>query len=55
MCDATRINLDVPRYDQSEFIGRLKHFAGITDWRLCFKTDKELDEAKSLLQEYRYW
>ncbi|XP_050733093.1 sideroflexin-2-like isoform X1 [Eriocheir sinensis] len=48
-----RINLDVPRYDQSEFRGRLKHFLGITDWRLCFKGDEELNQAKELLHKYR--
>lgn len=48
-----RINLDVPRYDQSEFRGRLKHFLGVTDWRLCFKGDEELNQAKELLQKYR--
>ncbi|XP_064122965.1 sideroflexin-2-like isoform X2 [Macrobrachium nipponense] len=48
-----RINLDVPRYDQSTFIGRLKHFMEITDWRLCFKSDKVLDDAKELLVKYR--
>nr|XP_045622482.1 sideroflexin-2-like [Procambarus clarkii] len=53
MGDTSRINLDVPRYDQSQFIGRLQHFFGITDWRLCFKSDKELDEVKDLLQRYR--
>ncbi|XP_071540711.1 sideroflexin-2 [Panulirus ornatus] len=50
----SRINLDVPRYDQSKFVGRFQHFLGITDWRLCFKTNKELDEVKDLLQKYRH-
>lgn len=48
-----RINLDVPRYNQSEFSGRLRHFFGITDWRLCFKSDEELNQAKDLLDKYR--
>ncbi|KAG0714616.1 Sideroflexin-2 [Chionoecetes opilio] len=48
-----RINLDAPRYSQAEFGGRLRHFLGITDWRLCFKTDAELNQAKDLLQKYR--
>lgn len=48
-----RINLDAPRYSQSEFSGRLRHFLGITDWRLCFKSDTELNHAKELLQKYR--
>ncbi|XP_047468636.1 sideroflexin-2-like [Penaeus chinensis] len=53
MGDQQRINLDEPRYDQSNFYGRLQHFLGITDWRLCFKTDQELNEAKDLLRKYR--
>lgn len=53
MGDQLRINLDEPRYDQSNFYGRLQHFFGITDWRLCVKTDQELNEAKDLLQKYR--
>lgn len=53
MDDIPRINLDVPRYDQSQLIGRLRHFFGITDWRLCFKTDRELEEVRELLERYR--
>ncbi|KAG7162165.1 sideroflexin-2-like [Homarus americanus] len=53
MGETPRINLDSPQYDQSDFIGRLQHFSGITDWRLCFKSDEELDEAKDLLQKYK--
>lgn len=53
MSEEGRINLDTPRYSQAEFVGRFKHFLAITDWRLCFKSDKELDEAKDLLQKYR--
>lgn len=48
-----RINLEAPRYNQSEFTGRLRHFLGITDWRLCFKSDAELQQAKDILQKYR--
>ena len=51
--EVTRIDLDQSRYDQSTFIGRLKHFAEITDLRLGLKSDRELDDAKDLLSKYR--
>ncbi|KAK7084179.1 Sideroflexin-2 [Halocaridina rubra] len=53
MSERDRINLDASRYDQSTFFGRLRHFMEITDWRLCFKSDKDLDDAKELLTKYR--
>ena len=49
-----RINLDAPRYDQSTFLGRAKHFFTVTDPRNILRTAKELDEAKEFLIKYRY-
>ena len=49
-----RINLDAPRYEQSTFLGRAKHFFTITDPRNILRTAKELDEAKDILIKYRY-
>lgn len=49
-----RINLDAPRYEQSTFLGRAKHFFTITDPRNILRTTKELDEAKDILIKYRY-
>ena len=49
-----RIDLDSPRWDQSTFWGRFKHFAGITNMLLSVKSDKELNEAQSLLNLYRF-
>jgi hypothetical protein len=48
-----RIDLDSPRWDQSTFSGRFKHFAGITNMLLSLKSDKELNEAHDLLRLYR--
>lgn len=52
--EGARINLDAPRYDQSTFLGRAKHFFTVTDPRNILRTAKELDEAKELLIKYRY-
>lgn len=49
-----RINLNAPRYEQSTFLGRAKHFFTITDPRNILRTARQLDEAKELLVKYRY-
>lgn len=49
-----RFDIDKPRWDQSNFIGRLKHFANITDPRAAFVSNKELLGAKKLVELYRY-
>uniref|UniRef100_A0A8C7HTH0 Sidoreflexin n=1 Tax=Oncorhynchus kisutch TaxID=8019 RepID=A0A8C7HTH0_ONCKI len=46
-------DIDVPRWDQSTFMGRLKHFANITDWRTALLPDSRLDEAKALVESCR--
>ncbi|KAK6328458.1 sideroflexin-2 [Coregonus clupeaformis] len=46
-------DIDVPRWDQSTFMGRLKHFANITDWRTALLPDSQLDEAKALVESCR--
>ncbi|XP_046851609.1 sideroflexin-2-like [Xenia sp. Carnegie-2017] len=48
-----RINLDFPRWDQSTFLGRFRHFAEITNMLLSLKSDHQLNEAKNLLELYR--
>ena len=51
---AGRIDIDNPRWNQSTFIGRLKHFAWITDFRNALVPSSRLLESKHLLQMYRY-
>lgn len=46
--------MSAPRYDQSTFLGRAKHFFTITDPRNILRTARELDEAKELLIKYRH-
>uniref|UniRef100_A0A8B9GZJ1 Sideroflexin 2 n=1 Tax=Astyanax mexicanus TaxID=7994 RepID=A0A8B9GZJ1_ASTMX len=48
MADLTGFNIDAPRWDQSTFMGRLKHFFNITDCRTALLPDSKLDEAKAL-------
>jgi len=48
-----RIDIDSPRWDQSTFFGRWKHFAWMTDYRTAIIGTNRLHEAKDLLQQYR--
>ena len=48
-----RVDLDSPRWDQSSFMGRFKHFASITNMLLGLKSEKELNDAQQLLTLYR--
>ena len=52
--EGKRIDLDSPRWNQDTFSGRFQHFASITNMLLSIKTDKDLDDAKTLLNLYRY-
>jgi len=48
-----RLQLNMPRYDQSTFRGRAKHFFNVTDPRNLFVTAAQLDAAKKLVENYR--
>lgn len=48
-----RIDITRPLYDQSTFIGRVRHFAFVTDPRTVFSSEKQLDEAKELVELYK--
>jgi len=47
-----QVDLSVPRWDQSDFWGRFKHFLAITDWRKALHTNAQLDEAKEVVEAY---
>jgi hypothetical protein len=47
------INLTQPRFPQSTFMGRLRHFLDVTDVRTLFVTDEQLKKAKKLIEEYK--
>ncbi|XP_046906703.1 sideroflexin-2 [Hypomesus transpacificus] len=46
-------DMEAPRWDQSTFSGRLRHFFNITDWRTALLPDARLDEAKALVEGCR--
>lgn len=48
-----RLNIDSPRYDQSTFEGRAKHFFSTTNPLNALATDEELEKAKSIVENYR--
>ncbi|KFR00869.1 Sideroflexin-2, partial [Opisthocomus hoazin] len=46
-------DIDAPRWDQSTFAGRLRHFLSITDPRTALVPEEELDRAKALVEGCR--
>ncbi|KAK7500815.1 hypothetical protein BaRGS_00008059 [Batillaria attramentaria] len=48
-----QINIEEPRYDQSTYAGRAKHFFITTNPLNLFTTGRQLDEAKSIVERYR--
>ncbi|KAG7280663.1 hypothetical protein CRUP_023282 [Coryphaenoides rupestris] len=46
-------DIDAPRWDQTTFMGRLKHFFNITDFTTAVLPDSRLDEAKALVESCR--
>ena len=46
-------NIDVPRWDQDHFTGRLKHFWRITNPLLLLKPRREFDDAAKLVEQAR--
>ncbi|CAD1477949.1 unnamed protein product, partial [Heterotrigona itama] len=48
-----KFDIDKPLWDQSTYIGRLKHFAFIADYRMIFVNDQKLREAKQFCDDYK--
>ena len=48
-----RVNIDVPRYDQSTYWGRATHFAVVTNPLNLFATPAALDHSKDIVTRYR--
>lgn len=51
---APRLNLDEPMFDQNVYMGRAKHFIMVTNPLNVLLSNAQLDEAKKLVQLYRY-
>jgi len=48
-----RINIDEPRYDQSTYWGRAKHFFITTNPLNVGKSSEELESARDIVTRYR--
>ncbi|KAI0221184.1 Sideroflexin-2 [Lamellibrachia satsuma] len=48
-----RINIDEPLWDQRTFLGRLKYFFWMTDFRTVVVPTRQLYDAKELIEKYR--
>lgn len=53
MSESKRINLESPRYDQSTFEGRAKHFFITTNPMNVLASDADLENAKTVVEAYR--
>jgi hypothetical protein len=47
------IDLTKPRYDQSTFYGRWRHFVDVTDVRMLLVGEEELNRALTMLRQYQ--
>lgn len=50
---SNEINIDEPRYDQNTYLGRAKHFFVTTNPFNILASNKELEDAKNLVESYR--
>ena len=50
---AARIDVDSPLWDQKTFYGRFRHFAWMTNPLNTMYSTKDLEAAKTLVQQYR--
>ena len=46
-------SLTAPRFDQSTYLGRIRHFQEITDFRTLLTSDEELQSALDLLDKFK--
>ena len=53
MGDDGRVNIDVPRYDQSKYWGRATHMAVITNPLNLFATPAALNHSKDIVTRYK--
>ncbi|KAI9143280.1 Tricarboxylate/iron carrier [Paraphysoderma sedebokerense] len=46
-------DLSKPRYDQSTYLGRFRHFVEVTDPRTLFASESDLEKSKTLIENYK--
>lgn len=49
------VDIDEPRWNQGDFVGRLKHFAFITNPLLLLKSNEELQRTATLVEKARLY
>lgn len=47
------INIQEPRWDQSTFLGRARHFFTVTDPRNLLLSRDQLEASRNIVQNYR--
>ena len=50
---SSSVDLDSPRWDQSTYIGRAKHFFTATNPLNVFATSAELQKAKDIVEQHK--
>jgi len=50
---SVRVNIEEPRFDQSTYWGRAKHFFTVTNPLNLLSSSSQLDEAKDVINRYR--
>lgn len=53
MSPLPRVNIDEPKYDQSTYIGRAKHFFLVTNPLNVLASSAKLEEARQIVLKYR--
>ena len=48
-----RINLDAPRWDQSTYLGRAKHFFSTANPLNVFCSSQQLEHARDTVMKYK--
>jgi hypothetical protein len=51
--DYPPFSLTEPRFDQSTFEGRVRHFREVTDWKTLLTTEAELNQSLELLDMFK--
>ncbi|XP_064550565.1 sideroflexin-1-3 [Drosophila montana] len=53
MAPTPRVDIDRPKYDQSTYLGRVKHFILVTNPLNVFASNAELERARQIVIKYR--